>query len=515
VTTDPNDETTPDDGGGGDKDGDGLFAESVQGLFWSAVDRGAGEIISVLVHIALARILIPKHFGLVAMARVGVAFIDLFRDQGFEDAIVQRDTLEEDHIDVAFWTLLGLGIVLTGLGTLASPLIAWFFQEPKLEYVFFALVLMVPISSTTSLPNALLKRDMRFKILSIRSLFAVLVGGSVAIGLALTLPEEHGVWALVGKTLSGVATEALVLWIAVDWRPSLNYSVSHFKDLFSFGVNITGARIVNYFNRQLDDILIGRFLGSELLGYYSVAYEILRGMTTLLSRTVSSVAMPAFAKLQNDMERMREAFIGAVKTSSVVAFPFFFLFIGVAPELMHLAYGPKWEPAIPVARILAAIGILQAVTLINPPLIKACNKPSWEFGLSALNTVGNVIGFSIAVQYGIMEVAIAYVLRGYLVSPVKLWAVHTLLDYRVSRYLKVIGFAVFGCLLMLGTVFGLKALLPVTLATGLRLGLLMTLGFATYGAYIYLRLPDSDWEIIDRIIGELRQELGLTEESKA
>ena len=225
--------------------------------------------------------------------------------------------------------------------------------------------------------------------------------------------------------------------------------------------------------------------------------------------------MPAFAKLQNDRDRMREAFIGAVKTSSIVAFPFFFLFIGVAPELMQIAYGPQWAPAIPVARVLAVIGILHAVVLINPPLIKACDKPSWEFGLSALHMLGNTIGFSLAVWYGgILEVALAYVLSGYLITPIPLWAVHTLIEYRVSRYLRVIGFAVLGCTLMLGGVFGLKALLPLSIPNPVRFVLMLTLGFGLYSLYIYLFLPDSDWEIINRIIVELKAELGLDDDSE-
>lgn len=498
----------PDGGSSPDEpEGDGLFGKSLRGLLWSGLERGGTAAISIVVQIALARLLIPEHFGLVAMANVVIGFLSLLKDQGFVEAIIQREEIEEAHLDTAMWAITVQSVVLTIVGFAAAPLVAAGFDEPELADVFRVLVLTIPIMSTSSLPTAVLKREMDFKPLSLRALFAAVVGGAVAVTLAVL---GFGVWSLVVQNLVQHLVGAIVLWKAVDWLPGFNISMTHYKQLFAFGANILGERVINYFNRQFDDLLIGAVLGSKVLGYYTVAYEILKGLTNILSRTGTQVALPLFSRLQNEASRLSGAFLTAMQSTALIAFPVFLLFIGVAPELFDLVYGPKWAPSVPLARVLALIGVLHAILLINEPIFKARGKPSWSFWLTGLNVIGNVIGFSIAVFVfeSALAVAAAYVLRGYLLMPVPFYYVRKLVDFRYRDLAERLAFPLLASAAAVGSVFALKFVLPDTWWLAARTALLISVGFATYFGLVYLFLPESARRLVSRVRAKLASSRG-------
>jgi PST family polysaccharide transporter len=479
---------------------DGLLGESLTGVFWTAVENGGKEVISSVFHIVLAQLLLPKHFGLIAMAFIAMSFINRLQDQGFASAIIQRDQLEREHLDTGFWTVLGLGFALSIVGWFVAPLLAWFFGEPQLTDVFRVMVLAVPLSSANNIPDALLRRQMRFKVLSARSLFAQLVAGIVAIGLAL---DGWGVWALVSKTIIHAVVAALVLWPAADWWPRFWVSKRHLDDLFSFGINITGSKIMNFANRQADDLVIGYFLGSAALGYYSVAYELIRGLEKLLSGTMTSVAFPAFSRLQFEPERLGAAFIGGIRATALFAFPIFMLLMALAPELIPFIFGEQWQPSAPIARVLCFIGMFHSVALFNSPVLNGAGKPDWDFKMTIGHSLGNVIGFLIAVQFGALAVAAAFVIRGYLLIPIEIYLVSLVAVFPARDYLKAVGFPLVGCGLMVAGVLGLKPFISPLLSTWAALGVYIPAGLGIYIGYAWLFLPDALTDLIEMIRDEL------------
>jgi len=493
------DENRPEDGGG-DSDDDGLVAESLRGVLWAAFDNVGSSAIGVTVHIVLARLLVPEHFGLVALATVAVSFIGLLKDQGFATALIQRDELEDAHLHAAFWTLLAVGFVLCAIGVAVAPGLAWIFDEPRLSPVLRVMLIHIPLASVESVPVAVLKRNLRFKTLSLRTMVAQTSTGVIAIALAFL---GWGVWALVAKSVLNTIIGSIVLWAAVDWRPRIRYSVDHARQLFSFGMNVTGSKVVNFANRQADDVIIGYFLGTTALGYYSVAYEILKGMTKLLSRTMTTVALPAFSRLQDDIPRLRKAWLAGLRLTGLSAFPIYILYIAVAPEFFAVVYGPKWSDAVPASRILSFIGVLHSVALFNPPVLKALGKPEWDFKLTSLNAVGNTIGFLIAAQFNFVWVAAAYVIRGYCFTPIEVYFVQTLLEFEWSELFRALGFPLIGCGMMVAAVFGLRYLLFDLVSAPVLLGVSIVFGLGLFAAYAFLFLPDDIW----RLIGRIREEI--------
>jgi O-antigen/teichoic acid export membrane protein len=410
-----------------------LREKTIQGIAWSGVQNWGSRALTFIVFLLLARLLSPEDFGLIALASAFVALAQVFVDQGFAQAIIQRDKLEPEHLNTAFWTSLVIGIILTAFGLLIAPFLAGLFDEPKLAAVVRWLSASFLLGALSGVHGAILQRDFAFRPLAVRQLFGVSSGGLLGILMAL---NGFGVWSLVGQQLFGALVGTAVLWMASAWRPSLQMSKKHFNDLFSFGINITGTNLLNFVNRRSDDLIIGYFLGPVALGYYSVAYRLLLILTELLAQTINSVAFPAFSRLQNERERARHAFYKLTQLASVVAFPAFLGASYVAPYVVTGLFGKQWATSIPVMQVLSFIGILHVVLYLHHSAIRALGKPSWALNMTLLNAATNIIAFLLVVKWGIIAVAAAYVIRGYLTAPIEVWMLQRLMPLKVSTYLQ-------------------------------------------------------------------------------
>ena len=463
-----------------------LRQEAARGIAWTAAQNWGTRVVSLLVLLVLARLLEPKVFGLVAMASVFTALVRIFVDQGFGDAIVQRAKLEPGHLDTAFWIGIVSGVLLTLGGVAASGLVADLFDEPELAPIVGWLSLSFVIVALSSTQRAILRRQLAFKSLAARTLVGAIAGGIVAVTMAFM---GLGVWRLVAQSLVGGIVATVVLWRVSDWRPGFGVSTRHFRELFGFSINILGSKLLNFFNRHTDDLLIGFFLGPIALGYYTIAYSLLRVMTGLLTNTVSSVAFPVFSRLQDNAEKMRRGFYQATRYTSLISIPAFIGISIVASEFVPAVYGPNWMPSIPVMQVLAFIGILHSVFYFNTAVIVAAGRPTWRLGLVLMNAVSNVIAFAIAVRWGIVAVALAYVIRGYLLSPVALLAVRHLIRIDPKTYLRQYVPPVIASLAMVALVSALKYVLKDEPGAHWQLALYVIAGGLAYLVTLRLIAP--------------------------
>jgi O-antigen/teichoic acid export membrane protein len=408
-----------------------LKKKAIVGIFWSAVQSWGKQAISLVVFGLLARLLGPEIFGQVALASIFIAFIETFLDQGFSVALIQRQDLDSEHLNSAFWSNIILGIIMTLIGISGASFMANIFNHPELTSVFRWLSLSFLLSGFSNVQAAIFQRNFNFKVLAIRSLITVIVGGVTGVLMAL---NGFGVWSLVGQQLIGTFFGTVILWLMSNWKPSFVFSIKHFKELSAFGVNIIGINILEFFNRRTDDFLIGFFLGSVALGYYSIAYRILLILLTLLTSVTNQVALPLFSRLQNDKEALRNAFYKATRITSFISFPVFAGVALLAPELINLFFGKQWSPSITIIQILSLIGIIESVYFFNANIFMAMDKPSWRLGLNFINCFFNVFGFLIAIRWGIQGVALSYVLRGYLLSPLPLLALKKLISLDIKDY---------------------------------------------------------------------------------
>jgi len=474
-----------------------LRQKAAQGVLWSVIQKWGRAGISIVTFVVLSRLLEPEAFGLVALATVFTTFVEIFLDQGFSAAIVQRADLEPEHLDTAFWVNIFMGLLMTVGGIAVSGLIASFFHEPKLTPVLHWLSITFLISALSSTQVAILQRKLAFKSLAVRSLAATTVGGAVGLVMAFS---GLGVWSLVGQDLASGLAGVAILWRSSDWRPGLKVSTKHYKEMFTFGVSVVGNNALNIMLRRSDDLLIGYFLGPTLLGFYTIGYQLLLVIIRLVTEVTNTVAFPAFSRLQLEPERMRRAFYNVTQYTSLIAFPVFIGLAILAPELVPTFFGEKWTPSIPVMQILAMIGILQSVLFFNASVIRASGKPLWELGIMLLNTVFNVLGFLVAVRWGIVAVAASFVIVSYLVAPVSYFALRKLIQVDFRTYLRQFIPPLIASLAMVFVVVTLKYLLrDLSMNLYLEFSIYVLTGVLTYVLVIGLTARQLYQELLELV----------------
>jgi len=480
-----------------------LRQKALKGVVWSAIQNFGTRGISFITFLVLARLLEPKAFGLVAFAAVFTSLMRVFLDQGFGSAIVQRQDLHPLHLDTAFWTNVASGLLLTAFGISVAGPVADLFEQQELGSIIRWFSLAFLLTALSQVQIAILRRKLAFKTLAARSLIAEPIGGVAGVVMALL---GFGVWSLVGRQLICDFFQVLVLWRASEWRPRAKFSTRHFKDLFSFGISMMGTNMVHFFSRKSDHFLIGYVLGPVALGYYTVAYRLLITMTESLGGTIESVAWPVFSRLQKEWEKMRQVFYTTTKLTSLIAFPAFLGVFAVVPELVPTLFGEKWVPSVPVMQVLCFIGLMHSLMYFNETIIVSVGKPAWRLGLHALVAVGNVIGFLIAVRWGIVAVAISYVIVGYLLfAPLSLWMAHRLIKIDLPAYFGQYLGPVVGSMVMLVVIFALKLVLGESVGLLPQIIIYVLSGAAAYVLTVLLLFPSLIRQLLD-LVRSLRQE---------
>lgn len=471
-----------------------LRQKTAKGVAWSTIENFGNQALYFLIFLLLARWLGSEAFGLVSLAGVFIGFMMVFADQGLGGAIIQRQELEPEHLDTAFWSNLAISTLLT-LATLAAATpVGIFFKQPQLTPIICWLSLTFLLSGFSSVQQSLLRRQLAFKTLAIRSLLSMSVAGIVGVVVAY---NGGGVWSLVCQQLVNRLVAVLTLWWVSDWRPGRKFSFKHFQDLFSFGINLLGGNILSFLTIRSDDFLIGYFLGPVALGYYSIAYRLLVAMTQVLNSTIQRVALPAFSRLQSEPARLEQAFFSVTRLVSFITFPAFLGMATLAPEIIQTLFGEKWLPSAPVMQFLALTGITQSLFTISGLVMAAVGKPSWNLRIMFLNTITNVIGFAIAVQWGIVAVAASLAIWAYLLLPVQIWAIYKLLQVKLITYFAQFVAPLIGTLIMAVAVLGAKYFLSGLTNSSVLLIVYIAIGAITYLTAIFLIAPQLMRQVID------------------
>jgi PST family polysaccharide transporter len=233
------------------------------------------------------------------------------------------------------------------------------------------------------------------------------------------------------------------------------------------------------------------------LGFYTVGYRLLQIIIRLVTEVSNTVAFATFYRLQGQADRLRRAFYTVTQYTSLISFPIFFGLATLSPELVPTLFGEKWAPSIPVMQVLSLIGILQSVFFFNGSVIRASGKPNWEFGIMLLTSACSVLGFLLAVRWGIVAVAASFVLVGYLLSPVSYVALHRLIQIDIKTYLKQFAAPFFASAMMVGVILGLKYLLkPQGINAYIELSVYLVAGALTYLLVIILTARELSQKVL-------------------
>jgi len=366
----------------------------------------------------LARILTPADYGMMAMVVAITGFANIFIYLGLSTATIQKAEINHAQVSTLFWVNAGFGALVTLLVAAISPAVAWFYHEPALVGIMLTLSLNFLISSLAVQHNALLTRQMQFFTIAKIQVLAMLAGIVAAIIAAL---QGMGYWALVINSLVSTTFQAGGAWLALRWVPGMPRRNTGVLSLLKFGGDVVGYNVINYFSRNLDNILIGRYVGSASLGLYSKAYQLLMMPITNLRDPLNAVAMPALSRLQHEPAEFRKYHLELLSFLGFISMPLVaFLFVG-SDRLISLVLGPQWMGASELFRILAFAAFMQTVGSTRGVVLLSTGNSRKYLVLGAVRAVFLCISFVAGLAWGVRGVAAAYVFANYLLLYPSIW----------------------------------------------------------------------------------------------
>lgn len=438
---------------------------------------------TLAVFLVMARLLDPKDFGLIALAGSAIAFIELFVRIGFAEAIVQRETLEDAHLDTAFWVTVGIGAVLALLSViLANPVSRWF-DSPELIPILRCLSLNILLLSLTRVQAAILRRQFRFKELAKRTLIASFCGGVVGLVMAF---NGMGVWALVAQQLIESAISLIVLWASSSWRPGLKVSRSHFSDLFGFGINLMGVQAMHFINQHSGRLIIGFFLGTISLGLYSVGQRLVLIVQQLCGMTFETAMFSTFSRMQSDADRLKSTFLTSTRLVVLVIFPVFLFLVVAGPEIVVVVFGDKWATAGIIIQYLAFAGFLGSVTIFHDSVFRAAGRPEFTLRLSVASSLLGVTLTLLAVKYGIEAVALVTIVRALVVLPYSFHLINRIFPLGFTFVMKQLRAPLIGAFTLVVAVVAMRNSAGVWATDLMGIFSMALLGFSCYGVTVLL-----------------------------
>jgi O-antigen/teichoic acid export membrane protein len=396
------------------------FLKAIQ---WSYTLVWGEKGISAILFFVLAGLLGPRDFGAVSIATIYVSFLQMFLDQGLATALIQRRTLEKDHLNAVFWTNLMLGLGLVLISIFFSRDWATFNHDPQLAAVISVLSFSIVLQALSIVHVAILQREMNFRSLSIRSNISMVFSGIFGVWMAF---YGFGVWSLVGQQIVRDIIALVLLWRMSSWRPNLRFSWRHLTQLLGFSLPHFVAQLANFFDSQVAAIVLGIFFGPVAVGLYKLAERAMLTVLMMSSSSIHTVSFGQFSRLQNKPVELKESVLTSVRMSSIMSLPALAGLAMISDQLIA-NIGSSWEPASDALKVLCIVGVAYIVSGYTSPLLQALGRPQQSAILEWARTVAGigvliVAGFLVRnsdPQYQVLSIAAARLFTAmFLVLPI-------------------------------------------------------------------------------------------------
>ena len=482
----------------------GLRARVVRGGVWLLGLQIASRALTLLATLVLARVLAPADFGVLAIGTLAVSLLDTLAPTGLQAALIQAPDADRVALDSAWVFALVRGALLSACVWLAAPGIAAFFGSASSAPVLRILGLSFVIQGAANIGMVHCARVLDFKRIFVWEVGSAAANAAVAIGLALV---RHDVWALVYGTLAGNVATLLLSYALHPFRPRLRIDPARVRELFRFGRWVASAQMIMFLIGKGDNAFVGRTQGEVALGIYTMAFAIANLPATEITLMISRVMFPAFARLREEPQRVREAYLRNLQVLMFVSAPLAAAIAFFVRDFTLLFLGEKWLPLVPVARVLAVGGLLRSVSASTGPLFQAIGRPQIVTMLVSVR----LLVFAAAIwpasrAFGLPGVAGAVVLSAATVDPVALLFAARATRNRLRDVLRALAIplamtAATGLVLMsAATGLGDAGLLP-------RLVVLAAAGGVSYVSLAGLAARRLGYEVpalLRRVLSELR-----------
>ncbi len=386
-----------------------LGAQVRRGVASAAVTRVVMAVVTFGGQIVLMSLLLPADFGLVALGLVVTGFATLLSGLGLTAAVVQTRRVTDRLLTTAFWLSAGVGLTTTAVVAALAPLVARAYGEPMVGPLLQVSALAFALNLSI-VPTALLERSLRFGTIGTVDVAASLAGLGTSIALAVA---GLGPYALVIGPLAQVVVLTLSTFAITRWLPRGLPGRAELGQLWRFGRGVTGANLLYFTSRNVDTVLLGLTVPTAALGLYSRAYNIMMLPLTQVTHVLTRVLLPAYSQMQDDLPRLRRAWLTTVRASLLLGLPVGLGVAATAPAFVEAAYPPRWLPMVPVLVLLASSLPPQLVARNFGSVYQSLGRTGLQFRVAVLGTVVTVVGVLAGLPWGITGVATALLVTSF------------------------------------------------------------------------------------------------------
>jgi O-antigen/teichoic acid export membrane protein len=454
-----------------------------RGVAWFYVLSLSSRLIGLAQSVLVARFLSPTDFGVMGVALLVLSFLEMIATTGYNQALIQKKEDISDYLDTAWVVTAIRGLVLGGIVYLCAPFAAAFFQEPRAVSILRLMALSPILNGLLSPGLVVLNKDLHFKRLVMFEAARSILGATVAVLSAVLF---RSVWALAVASLVNSAVLSLGSFLIHPYRPGLGFRWRKARELWSFGKWVLGSKALHYLFNDGDDWVAGRLLGSTALGFYQTAYRLGCAPMSEITAVFSKVTFPTFAKLQDDTEKLRRAYLRILQVIMFASTPLAIGILLVARDGVELFLGQKWLPMVASLQILVCWGWIRSFRATTGPVFLAQGRPDVVAKLTAFKVaILAALIVPLSSRWDIVGTSWAVVIAAVLEIPLLVRGLSTAVQTNFVRILERMMRPFFSAVPMIGVVVLLQQLLS-SQSVVFRLGAAVVPGAVVYVLLTFL-----------------------------
>ena len=434
--------------------GQTLSQKVVRSGFWVVTFKIVERTLRFIRTVILARLLAPSDFGLFGIACLAMNTLETFTKTGFGTALVQKKERTEDFLDTAWTVSIIRGVSLFLILFFSAPLAANFFNSPKATPIIRVIATILLFGSVSNIGTVYFVKELDFRKRFIIQITRTIANVGVAIPLAFIL---RNTWALVWGMLAGSIVGCIMSYIIHPYRPKLHLETVKAKELFTFGKWIFASTIIIFLVTQGDDILVGKLLGVTALGFYTMAYAISNLPATEITHVISNVTFPAYSKLQDNLPKLREAYLKVLQLTAFISIPLAGGIFILASDFTRIFLGDKWMPMVPAMQVLALWGAIRSIGATTGPIFQGVGNPGiatkLQFGQLILLVI---LIYPFTIRWGILGASWAVVFAALIANLVGGYMVIKVTKCGIQNFCKMTGLPLINMGIMISSISILK-----------------------------------------------------------
>lgn len=461
----------------------------VKGAAWSVAGRVFELGVGVAAVALVARWVGPAAWGVFSLSYVVVGLVEIVVSDGPGDTLAQRRVLRSGHCNATF--VGALAVALAGWAVIAAgatDIARWLSGGDLLAQILPLRAATLPLTALAVVPGALLIRAQRMKALAGAGAVAGVLAGLVGIATAWA---GAGVWSLVAMELTRQGVQAALVLGLARWRPGVRARLRDASDLFGYTAHTWGALGLGYVNGQVPRLLIASTLGTEALGLYALAERIYDQVFSLLMAPLYQVLMPGIARVQADREAARGLATAMMRVAASIASPLYLGLAAVSGLLVPLVFGEAWLAAVPVVQLLMLLGLRSSMSIVQMSVVRGMGRADWHLRAAALGLLLTVVLVYAAVDYGLLAVTAAIVLRSVIMWVPYAHFVRQLTGLSAGQQSRAVAGPGFAALAMAAITAGYVAWLGTSIPAAAALAASVLLGATAYYLLLALLAPDA------------------------